>query len=73
MANLFRRLLNVLAGSTDRELPQQVQYLKLENEILRYKITGRVRVSPQIREAARIVDQGARQHRHARHVIAMDA
>lgn len=53
MANMFRRLLDVLAGSTDRELRLQVQYLKLENEILRSKITGRVLVTPQ--EKARLI------------------
>ncbi|MFN5944397.1 MAG: integrase core domain-containing protein [Phycisphaerae bacterium] len=47
MLPLFRRLLGVIATATQAELRQQVQYLKLENEILRKRITGPIRVTPQ--------------------------
>jgi len=46
MPNLFRRLFDVLAGSSQGELRRQIQYLKAENEILRSKIDGPVRVTP---------------------------
>lgn len=46
MPNFFRRLLDVLAGSTQAELRHQIQYLKAENEVLRSKIDGPVRVTP---------------------------
>ncbi|GJQ29618.1 MAG: hypothetical protein HBSAPP03_15020 [Phycisphaerae bacterium] len=46
MPNLFRRLLDVLAGSTQADLRRQIQYLKAENEVLRSKINGPVRVTP---------------------------
>ncbi|MCC6426196.1 MAG: hypothetical protein IT435_05190 [Phycisphaerales bacterium] len=46
MPNLFRRLLDVLAGSTQADLRRQIQYLKVENEVLRAKIHGTVQVTP---------------------------
>jgi putative transposase len=44
-ANPFLRLLLVLAGAGRDDLRRQVQYLKAENEILRSKVKGPVRVT----------------------------
>lgn len=52
----INRLLRVLAGSSRDDLRRQVQYLKAENEILRSKIAGPVRVTAA--ERARLVRLG---------------
>jgi putative transposase len=51
--NPFQRVLRVLVGSTQNDLRRQIQYLKAENEILRLKIKGPIRVTT--RERARLV------------------
>ena len=56
MPNLFRRFLGVLAGSTRNDLRSQIQFLKAENEMLRARIGGRVRLSKA--ERARLVRLG---------------
>ena len=53
MASIYRRVLGVLAGSTQNQLRQQIQYLKAENQVLRSRIDGPVRVTA--RERARLV------------------
>ena len=40
--NVYTSLLLVMAGSTDRELARQVNYLKAENQILRSRLPGRI-------------------------------
>jgi putative transposase len=45
MTNLFQPLLLVIAGSIQKELARQIKYLKVENEILRSKLPGRVTVT----------------------------
>jgi hypothetical protein len=40
--NVYTSLLLVIAGSTDRELARQVNYLKAENQILRSRLPGRI-------------------------------
>jgi putative transposase len=50
------QLFRVLAGSGQSDLRQQNQYLRAENQILRSKIAGPVRVTPA--ERARLVRLG---------------
>jgi putative transposase len=53
MRNIYRSLLLILAGATQRELARYVRYLKTENEILRSKLPARVVVTP--RERNRLI------------------
>lgn len=52
----FNRLFRVLAGSGRDDLRRQIQFLKAENEILRARIKGPVRVTPA--ERSRLVRLG---------------
>ncbi len=54
----FKRLVEVLAGSSESALRQQVQYLKAENQVLRSRLGGRIKVTRQ--ERARLVKFGMR-------------
>jgi putative transposase len=56
MKTLFQAFLERLATATDRELARQVQYLKVENAILRSKLPKRVAVT--LREKKRLVKYG---------------
>jgi putative transposase len=58
MRNIYTKLLLLIAGATQKELARQVQYLKVENQILRSKLPARVVVTPQ--ERGRLVRFGAR-------------
>lgn len=58
MRNIYRSLLLIIAGATQKELARQVKYLKVENQILRSKLPARVAVTPQ--ERNRLVRFGAR-------------
>lgn len=49
MKNIYRLLLLVIAGATQRELARQVKYSMVENEILRSRLLGRVLVTPKER------------------------
>jgi len=49
MASIFRSLLLVIAGASQKELARQVRYLKIENEVLRGKLPARVTISPKER------------------------
>lgn len=53
MKNLYRSLLLVIAGATQKELARQIKYLKVENEILRSRLPAPVRVTP--KEKGRLV------------------
>jgi putative transposase len=50
MRRAFQSLLFLLATGTERPLAKQVQYLKVENEILRGKLPNRVTVTPRERQ-----------------------
>jgi putative transposase len=56
--SLFRSLLLVIAGSTQRELARHIRYLKLENEILRSKLPARMTITP--KERQRLVKFGSK-------------
>ncbi|MEX0655289.1 MAG: hypothetical protein WD534_04190 [Phycisphaeraceae bacterium] len=56
MPRLFHPLLKMIAHATYRDLAAQVQYLKIENEILRSKLPKRITVTPS--ERARLVKSG---------------
>ncbi len=51
--NVYTSLLLVIAGSTDRELARQVNYLKAENQILRSRLPGRISLTE--REKNRLI------------------
>lgn len=46
MANIYRSLLLVIAGATQKELARQFKFRKFENEILRSYIPGTVTSLP---------------------------
>jgi putative transposase len=50
MRNIFNALLLLIAGATSKQLARQVAYLKVENKILRSKLSARVTVTPQERK-----------------------
>ena len=58
MRNIYTKLLLLIAGATQKELGRQVQYLKIENRILRSKLPPRVPVT--LQERNRLVRFGAR-------------
>ena len=47
--NVYRSLLLLLVGATQKELARYVRYLQVENRILRSKLPTRVIVTPQER------------------------
>ncbi|XZE33891.1 integrase core domain-containing protein [Pirellulaceae bacterium SH501] len=51
--NVYTSLLLVIAGSTDKELARQVNYLKAENQILRSRLPGRISLTE--REKNRLI------------------
>src|SRR6266576_4291654 len=58
MRNIYNALLLLIAGATGKQLARQVAYLKVENKILRSKLSARVTVTPQ--ERSRLVRFGAK-------------
>jgi len=58
MRNLYHSLLLIIAGTTQKQLVQQVRYLSLENEMMRSRLPKRVRLNPQ--EKNRLIRFGSR-------------
>ncbi len=58
MASIFRSLLFVIASANQRDLARQVRYLKVENEVLRAKLPGRITITP--KERQRLLKFGAK-------------
>jgi putative transposase len=56
MAKIFHPLLALIASGTDRELAKYVEFLKVENKILRARIPGQVHTKPD--ERRRLVQFG---------------
>jgi len=56
MQRLFESVLLLLATATDHQLAQQIQFLKVENQILRGKLPRRIPVTA--RERMRLVQYG---------------
>ena len=55
-AKIFHPLLAMIASATDRELARYVEFLKVENRILRSRIPGQVHTKPE--ERSRLVKLG---------------
>jgi putative transposase len=58
MRNIYNALLLLIAGATNKQLARQVTYLKVENKILRSKLSARVTVTAQ--ERNRLVRFGSK-------------
>src|SRR5215207_7675849 len=71
MTPIFRSLLLVIAGATQRELARQIRYLKVENQILRSKLPARVTITPAERQ--RLVKFGAKLGKALRQLITIVA
>jgi hypothetical protein len=56
MKALFQSILTYLAAASENDLANQIQYLKIENEILRGKLPKRIAVTP--RERNRLLKYG---------------
>ena len=67
MASLYRSLLLIIAGSTQRELARQVRYLKVENDILRSKLPARLTITP--KERQRLLKFGAKLGKAMRQLV----
>ena len=58
MRNIYRSLLLILVGATQKELARQVRYLTVENQMLRSRLPRRVTVTTQ--ERNRLVRFGSK-------------
>ena len=56
MVKLFQSLLLLIATASKNELARQIKYLKVENEVLRSKLPGRITVT--VKERSRLVRFG---------------
>jgi len=50
MISIYRSLLLVIAGATNKELARQVRYLSVENDVLRAKLPARITITPKERQ-----------------------
>ena len=66
MTSLFQRLLCIFASATHRELVRQIQYLKVENQILRGSLPKRLNILPA--ERRRLVRFAAKLGNALRHL-----
>src|SRR6476469_2147729 len=71
MTPIFRSLLLVIAGATQRELARQIRYLKVENEVLRGKLPARITITP--KERQRLLKFGAKLGRAIRQLVTIVA
>lgn len=69
MRRILQPLLLLLAGSTDKELARQVQFLKVENQILRSKLPKRITVTAAERQ--RLLKFGRAVGRGINHLISI--
>jgi putative transposase len=67
MVSIFRSLLAVIAGATQKELARQVHYLKVENEVLRSKLPERIIITP--KERQRLLKFGAKLGRAIHQIV----
>ena len=67
MVGLFRSLLLVIAGASQKELARQIRYLKVENQILRSKLPARVTITPAERQ--RLIKFGAKLGKALRQLV----
>src|SRR5262245_6444092 len=58
MVSIFRSLLFVISGASQRELARQVRYLKVEIEVLRAKLPARITITA--RERQRLLKFGTK-------------
>jgi len=71
MMSIFRSLLLVIAGATQRELARQIRYLKVENEVLRSKLPARITITP--KERQRLLKFGAKLGRGIQRLVTIVA
>ena len=71
MTPIFRSLVLVIAGATQRDLARQIRYLKVENEVLRSKLPAWITVTR--KERQRLLKFGAKLGRAIRQLVTIVA
>jgi putative transposase len=69
MRNIYRSLLLILVGATQKELARQVRYLTVENQLLRSRLPPRLTITPQ--ERNRLVRFGSKLGRALNHLVSV--
>jgi len=67
MRNIYRSLLLILVGATQKELARHVRYLRIENQLLRSRLPRRLTITPQ--ERNRLVKFGSKLGRALGHLV----